>query len=103
MILGRRFSSGPLQTKRSTRNGDAVKKLAIRILMMIMIITCSAAGAAAGDTKKIYDKDWRVKGYIRDDGHGTKKIYDRNWNTEGYIRDDTIYDRNGNRTGRIGK
>ena len=80
-----------------------MKRLALHILIVITIITGSAAGTAAGDTKKIYDKDWRVKGYISDDGHGTKKIYDRNWNTRGYIRDDTIYDRNGNRTGKIEK
>jgi len=80
-----------------------VKKLALQILIITLIMTGPAVGTATGDTKRVYDKDWRLKGYIRDDGHGTKKIYDKNWNTEGYIRDDTIYDSNGNRTGKIEK
>lgn len=80
-----------------------MKKLALRFLTIVLILAGCACGAAAGDTRKVYDKDWRVKGYIRDDGHGTKKIYDKSWDTEGYVRDGTLYDRNGDRTGKIEK
>lgn len=80
-----------------------MKRITLCILMAALIITGLASGGEARGTKRIYDKDWRLKGYIRDDGSGTKKIYDRNWNTQGYIRDDTIYDNNGNRTGRTEK
>ena len=80
-----------------------MKKLALHILMIILILTGSAVGGSAGNTKKVYDKNWNLKGYIRDDGHGTKKIYDKNWNNEGYIRDDTIYDKNWKRTGSVEK
>lgn len=75
------------------------------ILLHVIVFTVIIAGIAgfgfAGETKKIYDQNWQLKGYVRDDGHGTKKIYDKNWNTEGYIRDDKIYDKNWNRKGTI--
>ncbi len=66
-----------------------------------VILAGSVAAGSAGETTKIYDRNWNIKGYIRDDGGTTKKIYDKNWDLQGYIKEDRIYDRNWNRTGTI--
>ncbi|MHB8110481.1 MAG: hypothetical protein ACYDHW_10675 [Syntrophorhabdaceae bacterium] len=78
-----------------------MKSIMLKCLIIVALITGFAAIGTTGETKKIYDKDWKLKGYIQDDGQGTKKIYDKDWKTEGYIKDDRIYDKNWNRKGTI--
>jgi hypothetical protein len=70
-------------------------------LALSVILAGSVTAGSAGETTKIYDNYWNVKGYVRDDGGTTKKIYDKKWNLRGYIREDRIYDRNWNRTGTL--
>lgn len=70
-------------------------------LIASVILGGSTAAGSAGETTKIYDRNWNIKGYIRDDGGTTKKIYDKNWNLQGYIKEDRIYDRNWGRKGTL--
>jgi len=78
-----------------------MKRIMLQALIALAIIVGFAATGSTGETKKVYDKNWNLKGYIQDDGRGTKKIYDKNWNTQGYIKDDHVYDKNWNRTGTV--
>ncbi len=78
-----------------------MRTVLLQALILLAITIGFASTGSAGETKKVYDKNSNLKGYIQDDDRGTKKIYDKNWNTQNYIKDDHVYDKNWNRAGTI--
>lgn len=60
------------------------------VLSLILLASTSFAGE---DDTLIYDKDWRLKYRVGEDG----RVYDNNWAPQGYIKDGVIYDNKWNR------
>jgi hypothetical protein len=64
--------------------------IATLLTILMLSIPCFAGekGHRSGENYTIYDRSYRVRGYVRDG-----KIYDRKYRTRGYIKDDKVYDR----------
>ena len=67
-------------------------KIITIILSMIFLFSVSTCSA----TERIYDKNFRVQGYVKDE-----KIYSKDWKVKYYIHDGKIYSRTGKVVGYV--
>ena len=65
-----------------------MKRFLTGIILAALILCFSLSETLAQDVN-IYDKDWRLKGRVRDG-----KIYGLDMKVEGYIKEGRIYDQN---------
>jgi len=84
------------------------KKILILLLVFILVPVLAWAGgrhrskdrSSSTTYRSTYDKDWNRTGSLKKDGDRTT-IYDKDYNVKGYIKNGTIYDKDWGRKGFI--
>lgn len=68
----------------------------MKTITAILFLICVPIICLAGETTKIYDNQYNLKGYVKDG-----KVYDTQWNHKYTIEGDKLYDRHYNKVGSV--